>query len=62
MIVGASILCILFLNLSITFYILVCVDYVTKKVDAIAYVDNDAHNVINFLKKNVFPSSMYPES
>ncbi|GAU41120.1 hypothetical protein TSUD_288100 [Trifolium subterraneum] len=35
-------------------YILVCVDYVTKWVEATACVANDAHTVINFLKKNVF--------
>jgi hypothetical protein len=35
-------------------YILVCVDYVTKWVEATACVANDAQTVINFLKKNVF--------
>jgi hypothetical protein len=35
-------------------YILVCVDYVTKWVEAIACVANDAHTVINFLRKNIF--------
>ncbi|CAJ2642327.1 unnamed protein product [Trifolium pratense] len=35
-------------------YILVCVDYVNKWVEATACVANDAHTVVNFLKKNVF--------
>ncbi|GAU45471.1 hypothetical protein TSUD_13140 [Trifolium subterraneum] len=35
-------------------YILVCVDYVTKWVEAIASPKNDAHTVVNFLKKNIF--------
>ncbi|CAJ2668382.1 unnamed protein product [Trifolium pratense] len=35
-------------------YILVCVDYVTKWVEATASVANDAQTVVNFLKKNVF--------
>jgi len=36
-------------------YILVCVDYVTKWVEALACTANDAHTVVNFLKKNIFP-------
>jgi hypothetical protein len=36
-------------------YILVCKDYVTKWVKEIACIANDAHNVVNFLKKNIFP-------
>ena len=35
-------------------YILVCVDYVTKWVEALACTANDAHIVVNFLKKNIF--------
>ncbi|PNY13504.1 hypothetical protein L195_g010160 [Trifolium pratense] len=35
-------------------YILVCVDYVTKWVEAQACSANDAYTVINFLKKNIF--------
>ncbi|MCI15320.1 protein NYNRIN-like, partial [Trifolium medium] len=35
-------------------YILVCVDYVTKCVEALACPANNAHTVINILKKNVF--------
>ncbi|GAU36667.1 hypothetical protein TSUD_15800 [Trifolium subterraneum] len=35
-------------------YILVCVDYVTKWVEAIASPKNDAHTVVKFLKKNIF--------
>ncbi|MCH80702.1 hypothetical protein A2U01_0001475 [Trifolium medium] len=35
-------------------YILVCVDYVTKWVEAQACVANDAQMVISFLKKNIF--------
>ncbi|GAU43651.1 hypothetical protein TSUD_24200 [Trifolium subterraneum] len=35
-------------------YILVCVDYVTKWVEAIAIPKNDAHTVVKFLKKNIF--------
>jgi len=35
-------------------HILVCVDYVTKWVEAIPCVVNDAKNVVNFLKKNIF--------
>ncbi|GAU46855.1 hypothetical protein TSUD_385320 [Trifolium subterraneum] len=35
-------------------YILVCVDYVTKWVEAIASPKNDAHTVVIFLKKNIF--------
>ena len=36
-------------------YILVCVDYVTKWVEAIACVANDSHTVVKILKKNIFP-------
>ncbi|GAA0185534.1 hypothetical protein LIER_32822 [Lithospermum erythrorhizon] len=35
-------------------YILVCVDYVSKWVEATASQTNDAKVVISFLKKNVF--------
>jgi hypothetical protein len=35
-------------------HILVCVDYVTKWVEAIPCVANDAKTVVNFLKKNIF--------
>jgi hypothetical protein len=35
-------------------YILVCVDYVTKWVEAFAYHSNDAHTVMHFLQKNFF--------
>jgi hypothetical protein len=35
-------------------YILVCVDYVSKWVEAIASPTNDANTVIKFLKKHVF--------
>ncbi|GAU43251.1 hypothetical protein TSUD_133950 [Trifolium subterraneum] len=35
-------------------YILVCVDCVTKWVEAIASPKNDAHTVVKFLKKNIF--------
>jgi hypothetical protein len=35
-------------------HILVCVDYVTKWVEAIACKANDAKTVVNFLKKNIF--------
>ncbi|GAU32930.1 hypothetical protein TSUD_152910 [Trifolium subterraneum] len=35
-------------------HILVCVDYVTKWVEAIACQANDAHTVVNFLKNNIF--------
>ncbi|MCI52784.1 protein NYNRIN-like, partial [Trifolium medium] len=34
--------------------ILVCVDYVTKWVEAMACKANDAKTVVTFLKKNVF--------
>jgi len=36
-------------------YILVCVDYMTKWVEATTCVANDAHTVVNFLKKNILP-------
>jgi len=32
----------------------VCVDYVTKWVEAIPYVANDAKTVVTFLQKNIF--------
>lgn len=35
-------------------YILVCVDYVTKRIKVIAFVANDAHTIINILKINFF--------
>jgi len=35
-------------------HILVCVDYVTKWVEAIPCVANDARTVVNFLHKNIF--------
>jgi len=35
-------------------HILVCVDSVTKWVEAIPCVPNDAKTVVNFLKKNIF--------
>jgi len=35
-------------------HILVCVDYVTKWVEAIPCVSNDARTVVNFLHKNIF--------
>jgi len=35
-------------------HILVCVDYVTKWVEAIPCVANDAKTVVNFLQKNIF--------
>ena len=35
-------------------HILVCVDYVTKWVEMIHCVANDAKTVVNFLKKNIF--------
>jgi len=35
-------------------HILVCVDYVTKWVEVIPCVANDAKTVVNFLKKNIF--------
>ncbi|KAJ9541698.1 hypothetical protein OSB04_028204 [Centaurea solstitialis] len=35
-------------------YILVAVDYVSKRVEAIASLTNDSKVVINFLKKNIF--------
>jgi len=35
-------------------YILVCVDYVTKWVEAIPYVAKDVKTVVNFLHKNIF--------
>ncbi|GAU50532.1 hypothetical protein TSUD_369590 [Trifolium subterraneum] len=35
-------------------HILVCVDYVTKWVEAIACKANDAHTVVKFLKNNIF--------
>ena len=35
-------------------YILVCVDYVTKWVEAIACGVNDAQTVTNFMRNNVF--------
>ena len=35
-------------------YIMVCVDYVTKWVEAIACSANDARTVTNFLKKSIF--------
>ncbi|GAU50770.1 hypothetical protein TSUD_410670 [Trifolium subterraneum] len=35
-------------------HILVCVDYVTKWVEAIACQANDAHTVVKFLKNNIF--------
>lgn len=35
-------------------YILFWVNYVTKWVEVIACIANDAHIVINFLKKNIF--------
>jgi len=34
--------------------ILVCVDYVTKWVEAIPCIVNDAKTVVNFLHKNIF--------
>lgn len=34
-------------------YILVCVDYVTKWVEVIAYVANEAQIIAKFLKKTV---------
>jgi hypothetical protein len=34
--------------------ILVCVDYVTKWVEAIPCVANDAKTVVNFLERNIF--------
>ena len=41
-------------------YILVCVDYVTKWVEAVACIANDAHTVVNVLKKNIFPRFRNP--
>ena len=35
-------------------YILVCVDYVTKWVEALACHFNDAKTVIQFLQRNIF--------
>ena len=35
-------------------HILVCVDYVTKLVEAIPCVANDAKTVVNFLHNNIF--------
>jgi hypothetical protein len=35
-------------------HILVCVDYVTKWVEAVACQANDAHTVVKFLKNNIF--------
>jgi len=35
-------------------HILVCVDYVTKWVEAIPCVANNVKTVVNFLKKNIF--------
>ena len=35
-------------------HILVCADYVTKWVEAIPCVANDAKTVVNFLQKNIF--------
>ena len=42
-------------------YILVCVDYVTKWVEAISCVANDSHTVVNFLKKSIFPTFGTPK-
>lgn len=41
-------------------YILVHVDYVTKWVEVVACVANNAQIVFNFLKKNVFDSFKVP--
>ena len=41
-------------------YTLVCVDHVTKWVEPIACTANDAHNVVNFLMKNIFPKLRTP--
>jgi len=35
-------------------HILVCVDYVTKWVEAIPFLANDAKTFVNFLQKNIF--------
>jgi len=35
-------------------HIFLCVDYVTKWVEAIPFVANDSHIVVNFLKKYIF--------
>lgn len=40
-----------FLSFYSNLYILVCVDYVTKYVEVISCVANDAHTIIKFLKK-----------
>jgi len=42
-------------------HILVCVDYVTKWVEAIPCVANDAKTVVNFLKKNIFTRFRTPK-
>ena len=42
-------------------YILVCVDYVTKWMEAIACSANDSRTVTDFLKKNTFVGSVYRE-
>jgi len=44
-----------FLSSYSNLYILVCVYYVTKWVEATACIANDALTVVNFLKKNIFP-------
>lgn len=43
-----------FPQLNTYLYILVCVDYVTKCVEAIACNANDTRTVTNFLKNNIF--------
>jgi len=35
-------------------HILICVDYVTKWVEATPCVANDAKTIVNFLQKNIF--------
>lgn len=44
----------LFPHYNMYIYILVCTDYVTKWVEAIACSANDAQTVTNFLKNNIF--------
>ncbi|XP_070057642.1 uncharacterized protein [Nicotiana tomentosiformis] len=41
-------------------YILVAVDYVSKWVEAIALPNNEARNVVAFLKKNIFTTIDFP--
>jgi hypothetical protein len=43
-----------FPSLKSNLHILVCVDYVTKWVEAIACPANDAHTVVKFIKNNIF--------